>query len=199
VGASERDEFLRAAWRVVVSGRLDARRFVFVDECSTNTSLSPIYGWSRRGQRVCFEAPRNWGANVTLLASMTHEGMGPSLAVEGSTTKAVFEIYVDRVLAPSLSPGQIVVMDNLSSHKGPRIRELIEGRGCELMYLPPYSPDLNPIEEAFAKLKVLLRKAGARTREALLEAMGRALDAVTPSDARGFFEHRGYRPLAQPL
>jgi transposase len=90
-------------------------------------------------------------------------------------------------------------MDNLSSHKGPRIRELIEGRGCELMYLPPYSPDLNPIEEAFAKLKVLLRKAGARTREALLEAMGRALDAVTPSDARGFFEHRGYRPLAQPL
>jgi transposase len=199
LGASERDEFLRAAWRVVVSGRLDARRFVFVDECSTNTSLSPIYGWSRRGQRVCFEAPRNWGANVTLLASMTHEGMGPSLAVEGSTTKAVFEIYVDRVLAPSLSPGQIVVMDNLSSHKGPRIRELIEGRGCELMYLPPYSPDLNPIEEAFAKLKVLLRKAGARTREALLEAMGRALDAVTPSDARGFFEHRGYRPLAQPL
>jgi transposase len=199
VGASERDEFLRAAWRVVVSGRLDARRFVFVDECSTNTSLSPIYGWSRRGQRVCFEAPRNWGANVTLLASMTHEGMGPSLAVEGSTTKAVFEIYVDRVLAPSLSPGQIVVMDNLSSHKGPRIRELIEGRGCELMYLPPYSPDLNPIEEAFAKLKVLLRKAGGRTREALLEAMGRALDAVTPSDARGFFEHRGYRPLAQPL
>jgi transposase len=172
---------------------------VFVDECSTNTSLSPIYGWSRRGQRVCFEAPRNWGANVTLLSSMTLEGMGPSLAVEGSTTKAVFETYVDRVLAPSLSPGQIVVMDNLSSHKGPRIRELIVGRGCKLIYLPPYSPDLNPIEEAFAKLKVLLRKAGARTREALLEAMGRALDAVTPSDARGYFEHRGYRLLAQPL
>jgi transposase len=199
MGASERDEFLRAAWRVVVSGRLDARRFVFVDECSTNTSLSPIYGWSRRGQRVCFEAPRNWGANVTLLSSMTLEGMGPSLAVEGSTTKAVFETYVDRVLAPSLSPGQIVVMDNLSSHKGPRIRELIVGRGCKLIYLPSYSPDLNPIEEAFAKLKVLLRKAGARTREALLEAMGRALDAVTPSDARGYFEHRGYRLLAQPL
>ena len=199
MGASERDEFLRAAWCVVVSGRLDARRFVFVDECSTNTSLSPIYGWSRRGQRVCFEAPRNWGANVTLLASMTHEGMGPSLAVEGSTTKAVFEIYGEWVLAPSLKPGQIVVMDNLSSHKGSRVKELIEGKGCELMYLPAYSPDLNPIEEAFAKLKVLLRKAEARTREALLEAMGRALDAVTPSDARGFFEHRGYRPLAQPL
>jgi transposase len=199
VGASERDEFLRAAWRALVCGELDGRRFVFVDECSTNTSLSPIYGWSRRGQRVYFEAPRNWGANVTLLSSMTLEGMGPSLAVEGATTKAVFETYVERVLAPSLSPGQIVVMDNLSSHKGSRIRELIEEGGCELMYLPPYSPDLNPIEEAFSKLKALLRKAGARTREALLEAMGRALDAVSASDAKGFFEHRGYRPLAQPL
>ena len=199
MGASERDEFLRAAWRVVVCGRLDGRRFVFVDECSTNTSLAPIYGWSRRGKRVRFEAPRNWGANVTLLSSMSLEGMGPSLAVEGATTKAVFEAYVERVLAPSLSPGEIVVMDNLSSHKGSRIRELIEGRGCELIYLPPYSPDLNPIEEAFAKIKALLRKAAARTREALLEAMGRALDTVSASDARGFFEHRGYRPLAQPL
>ena len=90
-------------------------------------------------------------------------------------------------------------MDNLSSHKGSGIRELIERRGCELLYLPPYSPDLNPIEEAFAKLKALLRKAQGRTREALLEAMGRALDAVTASDAKGFFEHRGYRPLAQQL
>ena len=92
-----------------------------------------------------------------------------------------------------------MVMDNLSSHKGPRVRALIEGRGCELMYLPPYSPDLNPIEEAFAKLKALMRKAGARTREALLDAIGQALETVTASDARGFFEHRGYRLLAQPL
>lgn len=134
-----------------------------------------------------------------MLSSMTLEGMGPSLAVEGATTKAVFETYVDRVLAPELLPGQIVVMDNLSSHKGQRVRELIEDRGCELLYLPPYSPDLNPIEEAFSKLKALLRRAGARTREALLEAMGRALEAVSASDARGFLEHRGYRPLAQPL
>ncbi len=200
MGSSERDEFLRAAWRVLICGRLDGGRFVFVDECSTNTSLSPIYGWSRRGQRVRFEAPRNWGANISLLSSMTLlEGMGPSLAVEGSTTKVVFETYIERVLAPTLKSGQVVVMDNLSSHKGPRIRELIEGRGCELFYLPPYSPDLNPIEEAFAKIKALLRRAGARTRETLIEAMGRALDAVTESDARGFFEHRGYRPLAQPL
>jgi transposase len=172
---------------------------VFVDECSTNTSLSPIYGWSRRGQRVCFKAPRNRGANLTLLSSMSAERMGPSMVVEGSTTKAVFETYVERVLAPALTPGQVVVMDNLSSHKGSRVRELIEGRGCELLYLPPYSPDLNPIEETFSKLKALLRKAGARTHEALIEAMGRALETVTASDARGFFEHRGYRLLAQTL
>jgi transposase len=143
--------------------------------------------------------PRNWGANVTLLASMSVRGMGPCLAVEGPTTEAVFEVYLERALAPSLCPGQVVVMDNLSSHKGSRVHELIETRGCELVYLPPYSPDLNPIEEAFAKLKALLRKAGSRTREALLEAMGRALDAVTANDARGFFEHRGYRATAQPL
>ena len=184
---------------MLVADASDARRLVFVDECSTNTSLSPIYGWSRRGARVYFEVPRNWGANLTLLSSMSRSGMGPSLVVEGATTYRVFETYIEWVLAPALSPGQMVVMDNLSSHKGSRIRELIEGRGCELMYLPPYSPDLNPIEEAFSKLKALLRKAGARTREALVEAMGRALDAVTASDASGFFEHRGYRPLAQPL
>jgi hypothetical protein len=121
VGASERDEFLRVAWRALVAEASDARRFVFVDECSTNTSLSPTYGWARRGQRVCFEVPRNWGANVTLLSSMSIEGMGPSLAVEGPTTREVFEAYVEKVLAPELSAGQIVVMDNLSSHKGPRV------------------------------------------------------------------------------
>ena len=199
MGASERDEFLRAAWRALVADKLDARRFVFVDEMGANTSLSPIYGWARRGQRAYFRAPRNWGANVTLLSSMTRLGMGPSLAVEGPTTREVVEAYVDRVLAPDLRPGQIVVMDNLSAHKGSRIRELIEGRGCELRYLPPYSPDLNPIEEAFSKVKGMLRRAEARGREALIEAMGAALSAISSRDARGFFEHRGYRLLVQQL
>jgi transposase len=199
VGASERDEFLRAAWRALVGGSLDARRFVFVDEMGTNTSLCVLYGWARRGHRACFRVPRNWGANVTLLSSMTHSGMGPSLAVEGPTTREVFEAYLEKILAPELLPGQIVVMDNLSSHKGSQLRELVEGRGCELLYLPPYSPDLNPIEEAFAKTKALLRRVGARTREALIEAIGQALDEVTASDVLGFFEHRGYRLLAQPL
>lgn len=197
MGASERDEFLRAAWRVVVAAATDPERLVFVDEMGTNTSLAPLYAWSRRGERARFEVPRNWGANVTLLSSMSVRGMGPCLAVEGPTTKAVFEAYLEGVLVPSLRSGQVVVMDNLSSHKGSRVRELVEAQGCELVYLPPYSPDLNPIEQAFAKIKALLRKAGARTREALLEAMGRVLDAVTADDARGFFEYRGYRTTAQ--
>jgi transposase len=172
---------------------LDAKRLVFVDECSTNTSLSALYAWSPKGERARCKVPRNYGPNVTLLASMSVEGMGPSLAVEGATTREVFETYVERVLAPTLRPGQVVVMDNLSAHKGERVRELIEARSCELLYLPPYSPDLNPIEEAFAKVKVLLRRAGARTRETLVRAMGQALKAVTIRDARGFFEHCGYR------
>ena len=110
-----------------------------------------------------------------MLASMSAEGMGPTLAIEGSTMREVFEVYLEHFLAPALRPGQAVVMDNLSAHKGGRVRELIEERGCEVLFVPPYSPELNPIEEAFAKLKALLRRAGARTREALIEAMGRAL------------------------
>ncbi len=141
-----------------------------MDECSTHTSLSPIYGWSRRGHRAYFEAPRNWGANVTLLSSMTCLGMVRDGAFDGGGgthhPRSLRSLPAARVLAPSLKPGQIVVMDNLSSHKGSRVRELIEGRGCELHYLPPYSPDLNPIEEAFAKIKALLRRLEAHPRSA---------------------------------
>ena len=141
--------------------------------------------------------PRNRGPNTTLLASMTSEGMGPCLAVQGATTRIVFEAYIEKVLVPSLRRGQVVVMDNLSAHKGERVRALIESAGCELLYLPPYSPDFSPIEEAFSKVKGLLRKAGTRSREALVEAIGEALDAVTAQDARGFFTHCGYRALGQ--
>src|SRR3712207_2735995 len=131
----------------------------------THTSLAPLYGYSPRGQRIFFEIPRNRGANTTLLSSMSSDGMGPSMTVEGSMTKEVFESYVEHFLAPALLPGQVVVMDNLTAHKGERVRELIEGKGCEPLYLPPYSPDFNPIEEAFSKIKGVLRKAEARTRE----------------------------------
>jgi transposase len=199
VGASERDEFLRAAWRFLVAKKIQADRLVFVDEMGANISLAPLYAWSRRGERAFGGVPRNWGKNVTLLASMSVRGMGECLAVEGSSTTAVFEAYLEHVLVPSLRPGQVVVMDNLTAHKGSRVRELIESRGCQLIYLPPYSPDFNPIEEAFAKIKALLRKAGARSREVLIEAMGWALEMLTARDARNFFEHRGYRAPGQLL
>ena len=143
---------------------------MFVDEMGANTSLSPIYAYSPVGQRARCSVPRNRGKNTTLLSSMSAQGMGPSLAVDGPTDRQVFEAYLERMLLPTLHPGQIVVMDNLSVHKGERVRELIEERDCELLYLPAYSPDLNPIEEAFSKVKGLLRKAQARTRGALVEA-----------------------------
>ncbi len=177
----------------MVAEKVDLERLVFVDEMGANTSLSPLYAYSPKGQRAHVRVPRNRGPNTTLISSMTTEGMGPSMAVEGATTARVFEAYVERVLAPSLRRGQIVIMDNLSAHKTDRVRELIERRGCELLYLPPYSPDLNPIEEAFSKIKGLLRKVEARSREALVEAMGVALSAVSGQDVQGFFEHAGYR------
>ncbi len=148
---------------MTVAGAVDPRGLVFVDEMGTNTSLSPTYAYAPRGRKAYARVPRNRGANTTLLASMGLQGMGPCLAVEGptTTTKVVFEAYVERVLSPVLSKGRIVVMDNLTAHKGERVRELIEERGCQLLYLPPYSPDFNPIEEAFSKIKGLLRKAQA--------------------------------------
>jgi len=195
----ERDEWLRVAWRATVAREIATEWLVFVDEMGTNTSLGPLYAWSPRGERAYSNVPRNRGPNTTLLASMTSEGMGPCLAVEGATTRVVFEAYAEKVLVPSLRRGQVVVMDNLSAHKGERVRELVESAGCELLYLPPYSPDLSPIEEAFSKVKGLLRKAEARSREALIEAMGKALDAVTAKDASGFFEHCGYCASGQPF
>ena len=184
----------------MVAAVVDPESLVFVDECGVHTSLVPIYGYAPRGERLHLPVPRNRGKNTTLLSSMTIEGMGPSLAVEGATTARVFEAYVEQVLAESLRAGQIVVMDNLGAHRPPRIRELIEERGCELMYLPAYSPDYNPIEEAFSKIKNLLRRAGARSRQALVDAMGAALSAVSSTDAQGFFKHAGYgQGVGQPL
>ena len=195
----ERDEWLRAAWRATVTPETAAERLVFVEEMGTNTSLHSLYAWSPRGERAHCFVPRNRGPNTTLIASMTVGGMGLCLAVEGATTRIIFEAYVEKVLVPSLRHGQeVVVMDNLSAHKGERVRELIESAGCELLYLPPYSsPDFSPIEEAFSKIKGLMRKAEARSRKALVEAMGKALDAVTAQDARRFFKHCGYCALGQ--
>ncbi len=142
----------------MVAGQLDAKRLVFVDEMGTNTSLYSTYAWSKKGERAYCSIPRNRGKNTTLLTSMSVEGMGSSLAVTGSVNAAVFEAYLEEVLLPDLNPGQIVIMDNLSAHKSEKVRELIEAVGCEVLYLPPYSPDYNPIEEAFSKIKGILKK-----------------------------------------
>jgi transposase len=191
---------VRAAFQVMVMSSIDSERMVFVDECSTNTSLAPLYGWSPRGQRVHQKVPRNWGKNVTLLSSIGKEGgMGASLVVEGSTNTRVFETYLREVLCPTLKEGQVVVMDNLSSHKGSRVRDLIEQKGCELIYLPSYSPDFNPIEQAFSKLKSYLREACARSHEMLVEVIGDALGTISASEAENFYNHCGYRRVVQPL
>jgi transposase len=184
----------------MVAQEVAPERLVFVDEMGVHTSLAPLYGYSRKGERVHLQVPRNRGTNTTLLASMTLlGGMGETMAVEGSTDQEVFDAYVEHILVPTLEAGHVVIMDNLSAHKPARVRELIESKGCQLIYLPAYSPDFNPIEEAFAKIKGMVRQAGARTKDALVEVLGEALSAISAQDARGYFEHAGYRPQAQLL
>jgi transposase len=173
---------------------------VFVDESGMHTSMTRLYARAPKGQRAYGKVPRNRGKNTTLIAAMTLEGgMGESMAIEGATDSEVFEAYVEHFLAPTLTEGQVVVLDGLGAHRTEKVRELVEARGAQLLFLPSYSPDLNPIEEAFSKIKGIVRKAGARTREALVEAIERALTAVTPEDAAGWFAHAGYEPQDQPL
>jgi transposase len=156
-------------------------------------ALTPRYARAPKGERAHGKAPRNWGKNVTLISSITPEGMGPSVSIEGSSDTESFGLYMKNVLAPCLRSGQIVLMDNLSVHRSGWVRDLIEQRGCQLWLLPSYSPDMNPIEEAFSKVKNLIRKAKARTLEALFGATAEALGAVSETDARGFFEACGYK------
>ena len=190
--ASERDEGEREAFGERIES-VDPRRLVAVDECGTHTSMTRARARAPRGKRAYGQIPRNRGKNTTLIASMTLEGgMGEAMVVEGATDARVFEAYVEGFLAPSLSSGQIVLLDNLGAHKTERVSELIEARGVQVWFLPAYSPDLNPIEEAFSKVKALLKKAAARTKEALVEALAGALAAVTPEEARGWFAHSGY-------
>lgn len=192
LGATERDEEARSSFRERLND-VDADRLVFVDETSTNVALTPRYARAPRGERARGKAPRNWGKNVTLLSSITLEGMGPSMSIEGSSDTDSFGIYMREILAPSLKRGQIVLMDNLSVHTSGWVRELIEEKGCRLWLLPSYSPDFNPIEEAFSKVKQLLRKAKARTLEVLFGATAQALEAVSADDAHGYFEYCGYK------
>ena len=196
--ASERDEAARTTWRAEVAA-LDPATFVFVDESGTHTSLTRLRARSPRGERAVGVVPRNHGPNVTLFAALTPEGIGPALAMEGAADGEAFGRYVRELLVPSLRPGQVVILDQLSVHKGAAIRAAVEAADCRLLLLPAYSPDFNPIEQAFAKIKAHLRRAEARTFDDLVTAIGAAIDTVSPTDARGCFAHCGYRLPPQLL
>lgn len=179
--------------------QVDANKLVIVDETGSNIGLTPLYARAPRGERAHGSIPRNRGKNTTLLAALSTSGMGAAMILEGASDTIAFEYYVEHILAPSLQPGHIVVMDNLSSHIGPKVRQAIEAKGCQLLFLPAYSPDLSPIEEAFSKLKAFLRRVGARTRSDLWQALADALETITPQDALGWFTHCGYFPTDQEV
>jgi len=183
------------AWREQAS-QLLSQQLVFVDETGSHIAMTPLYAYAPRGQRAIGKVPRNYGATMTLIAALSLSGMGEALMLDGAADAAAFEVYVEQLLAPSLKPGQIVILDNLSIHLGPRVRQAIEAKGCRLLFLPAYSPDFSPIEEAFSKLKTFLRRQGPRTREALQEAIAQALTLITTQDACGWFLHCGYPPPA---
>jgi transposase len=195
--ASERDEQEREAWRQEHAA-LKPVELVFVDESGSNLALAPRYGWAQRGERAWGQAPTNRGKNTTLLAAMTHEGLLTSMTIEGAANTEAFLLYLDGLLCPALRPGQTVLMDNLQVHKAQAVRQRIEACGCQLVFLPRYSPDFNPIEGAFSKLKAFLRRVQARTREALEAAIGVGLQTITAQDAQGWFNHCGYSQTAHP-
>jgi transposase len=170
----------------------EATGFVFVDECGSNLALTPLYARAPKGERATDTLPRNRGKHTTLIASLSLEGLGASMILEGAANAAAFEAYVEHFLVPSLVKGQIVVLDTLRVHKTARVRQLLEDAGGELLFLPAYSPDFWPIEEMFSKVKAFLRRTKARTREALEEAIAQALLTITLEDAQGWFGHGGY-------
>lgn len=196
--ATERDATERAIWRQQLAD-FDPAWFVFVDESSANITLTPRYARAPKGVRAWGAAPRNYRHNTTLVAAMTHQGLQAPMTLDGALDSDAFAAYVAQVLVPTLQPGQIVILDNLSVHKRTDIHSLIEQAKCSLVFLPAYSPDFSPIEQAFSKLKTALRRTQARTREALEAAIAEALATISATDASHWFRHAGYPLKGQPL
>jgi len=182
---------LRERWRAEQRD-WDPRRLVFVDETWASTNMARRYGRAPVGERLICAVPHGHWKTTTFIAALRADGLTAPLVIDGAVNGDLFVAYVRQVLVPSLRPGDVVVMDNLSSHKRAAVRELIEAAGAELRYLPAYSPDLNPIEQAFAKLKALLRTAGKRTIDELWDYLGGVLDAFAPPECRNYFRHSGY-------
>ena len=192
VRASERDEAGRLSWRKQVAS-LHAELLVFVDESGSNLAMTRLYAWAPKNERAHADVPKNRGRNTTILGAMSAKGWQVGMTLEGAADRLAFEVFVEHYLLPTLVPGQIIVLDNLSIHKGQRVRELVEAAGCSLLFLPTYSPDFNPIELAWSKLKSFLRKAGARTREELERAIGQGLATISPQDTRHWCQHCRYQ------
>jgi transposase len=195
--ASERDRPDVARRRVQwtkYQGRIAATRLVFLDETWTKTNMAPVRGWAPRGQRLAAKVPHGRWKTTTFLAALRHDRIVAPWILDGPIDGATFTTYVEKVLLPCLGPDDVVIMDNLGSHRGKTVRRLIRSVGAKLFFLPKYSPDLNPIEQVFAKLKHLLRKTGPRNVDALAAAVGRHLHAFTSQECARYFTNSGYAP-----
>jgi transposase len=170
-------------------GKISPEHLIFLDESGVTTSMTRLYARSAEGRRIYETTPGGRWKIMTILGAMSLRGMVASMTIEEATDGDIFLAYVEHILCPALKPGDVVVMDNLSSHKIKGVRQFIEKAGAEVLYLPPYSPDLNPIEKAWSKLKQLLRSAKARTKEALEEAIAEAIRLITPDNAKAWFKH----------
>lgn len=181
----------RAQWRRY-QGQIDPARLVFIDETWTKTNMAPLRGWAAKGQRLLAKAPFGHWNTMTFVAALRHDRIVAPWLLDGPMNGERFRIYVEQVLVPTLKPDDLVVMDNLGSHKGPAVRRAIRQAGAKLFLLPKYSPDLNPIEQVFAKLKHLLRKAAARTSDAVCATIGTLLSTYTPQECANYLKHSGY-------
>jgi transposase len=167
-------------------------KLVFIDESGAKTNMTRLYGRAKAGQRAVDDTPSGHWCTTTMISSIRLDGSTACMVVDGATTIDIFKAYVEQILLPTLKAGDIVVLDNLSAHKNQAIRDVIESAGAELWFLPAYSPDLNPIEKMWSKIKSILRTLKARTEESLINAIAKALDCVTSSDAKGWFKSCGY-------
>jgi putative transposase len=195
VVASERDRPDVARRRIQWVNRqsqIDPARLVFIDETWTKTNMEPLRGWAPQGERLMAKVPHGHWKTTTFIAALRHDRIDAPWLIDGPINGEGFRTYVEKVLVPTLRPGDLVILDNLGSHKGKAIRQALRAAGAKLFFLPKYSPDLNPIEQVFAKLKHLLRKAAARTVEALVAAIGELLGAYTAEECANYFAHAGY-------